>query len=98
MIRLFTLKEQKAAEDANGTSSKKKVSAAQLRVTKDINELSVPPTCKTVFENADDLLNFRLIICPDQGFYRGGKFIFKFNISNNYPHEPPKVKIFKKLK
>jgi len=93
MIKLFSLKEQKAAEDAAGGSRQnKKVSAAQLRVTKDINELDLPSTCKTEFEDPDNLLNFKLIICPDQGFYRGGKFVFKFNVSNNYPHEPPKVK------
>ena len=92
MIKLFSLKEQKAAEDAAGGSSKnKKVSAAQLRVTKDINELDLPSTCKTEFEDPNNLLNFKLVICPDQGFYRGGKFLFKFNVSKNYPHEPPKV-------
>ena len=27
-----------------------------------------------------------------QGFYKGGKFTFSFKVSQNYPHEPPKVK------
>ena len=61
------------------------------RVTKDINELQLPSTCKTEFEDPDDLLNFQLIICPDEGFYRGGRFVFNFKVGNNYPHEPPKV-------
>ena len=34
MIKLFSLKEQKAAEEAAGTTQTKKVSAAQLRITK----------------------------------------------------------------
>ena len=63
----------------------------QKRVTKDINELQLPSTCKTEFEDPDDLLNFQLIICPDEGFYRGGRFVFNFKVGNNYPHEPPKV-------
>ena len=65
----------------------------QKRVTKDINELQLPSTCKTEFEDPDDLLNFQLIICPDEGFYRGGRFVFNFKVGNNYPHEPPKVNI-----
>ena len=67
----------------------------QKRVTKDINELQLPSTCKTEFEDPDDLLNFQLIICPDEGFYRGGRFVFNFKVGNNYPHEPPKVNIAK---
>ena len=27
-----------------------------------------------------------------QGFYKGGKFVFNFNVGPSYPHEPPKVK------
>lgn len=26
------------------------------------------------------------------GMYKGGAFNFSFQINNNYPHEPPKVK------
>lgn len=32
----------------------------------DINELNLPKTCNTEFPEADDLLNFKLIICPDE--------------------------------
>ena len=69
----------------------------QLRITKDINELELPKTCKTEFPDPDDLLNFKLIIQPDEGFYRGGKFSFSFKIGQNYPHEPPKVKCMNKV-
>nr|CAD7399980.1 unnamed protein product [Timema poppensis] len=58
----------------------------------DINELNLPKTCNTEFPDPDDLLNFKLVICPDEGFYRGGRFIFSFKVGPNYPHEPPKVK------
>ena len=27
-----------------------------------------------------------------QGFYKGGRFVFNFKVSPNYPHDPPKVK------
>jgi len=58
----------------------------------DINELNLPNTCATDFPDPDDLLNFKLIISPDEGFYRDGRFVFNFRVGSNYPHEPPKVK------
>merc|ERR1712080_316667 len=76
--------------ESAGRGTKKKASAAQLRITKDINELELPKTCKTEFPDPDDLLNFKLIIFPDEGFYRHGQFTFSFKIGNAYPHEPPK--------
>lgn len=32
----------------------------------DINELNLPKTCNTEFPDSDDLLNFKLVICPDE--------------------------------
>lgn len=58
----------------------------------DISELNLPKTCATDFPDPDDLLNFKLIISPDEGFYRDGRFVFNFRVGSNYPHEPPKVK------
>uniref|UniRef100_A0A3P8VAC6 NEDD8-conjugating enzyme UBC12 n=1 Tax=Cynoglossus semilaevis TaxID=244447 RepID=A0A3P8VAC6_CYNSE len=83
MIKLFSLKQQKKdAESAGGNQAGaggKKASAAQLRIQKDINELNLPKTCEINFPDDDDLLNFRLIISPDE-------------VGQGYPHEPPKVK------
>ncbi|KAG8147192.1 putative NEDD8-conjugating enzyme Ubc12-like protein [Naja naja] len=68
MIKLFSLKQQKKEEEsAGGTKgSTKKASAAQLRIQKDINELNLPKTCEIDFSDQDDLLNFKLVICPDE--------------------------------
>ena len=33
-----------------------------------MNELELPKTCKTEFPDVDDLLNFKLIIYPDEVF------------------------------
>ncbi|KAH7983016.1 hypothetical protein MRX96_059395 [Rhipicephalus microplus] len=94
MIKLFSLKQQQKDGEATGNkpTSQKRASAAQLRITKDINELNLPKTCQMEFPDPDDLLNFKLVICPDEGFYRNGRFVFSFRVSPNYPHEPPKVK------
>ncbi|NWZ73947.1 UBC12 enzyme, partial [Acrocephalus arundinaceus] len=61
-------------------------------VPADINELNLPKTCEIDFSDQDDLLHFRLLICPDEGFYKGGKFVFSFKVGQGYPHDPPKVK------
>lgn len=39
----------------------------------DINELNLPKTCEIDFSDQDDLLNFKLVICPDEvsGWLRG---------------------------
>ncbi|KAF4529730.1 hypothetical protein B566_EDAN017734 [Ephemera danica] len=110
MIKLFSLKQQKKdGESSPKAGTQKKSSAAQLRLTKVfaqqiseyyLNELNLPKTCDTEFPDPDDLLNFKLIISPDEfapqivgmGFYRGGRFMFSFRVGPNYPHEPPKVK------
>ena len=65
MLNLFSLKQEKK-EEKSGHRTKKKASAAQLRITKDINELELPKTCRTQFHNPDDLLNFKLFIFPDE--------------------------------
>eukprot|EP00088_Acartia_fossae_P033975 TRINITY_DN34858_c0_g2_i1.p1 TRINITY_DN34858_c0_g2~~TRINITY_DN34858_c0_g2_i1.p1 ORF type:complete len:182 (+),score=52.01 TRINITY_DN34858_c0_g2_i1:222-767(+) len=96
MLNLFTLNKGKT-DDAGGRPGKKNTSAAQLRITKDINELELPKTCKTDFPDPDDLLNFKLKINPDEGFYRHGQFTFSFKIGEQYPHEPPKVKCEQKI-
>uniref|UniRef100_A0A8C9Y6E2 Ubiquitin conjugating enzyme E2 M n=1 Tax=Sander lucioperca TaxID=283035 RepID=A0A8C9Y6E2_SANLU len=87
MIKLFSLKQQKKDEESAGGNRTgaggKKASAAQLRIQKDINELNLPKTCEINFPDDDDLLNFRLIISPDEGFYKGGKFVFSFKVRNS---------------
>jgi len=96
MLNLFSLKDGKKEGDLPN-HGKKRATAAQIRITKDINELELPKTCNTEFPDPDDWLNFRLVISPDEGFYRGGRFGFSFKIGPNYPHEPPKVKCMNKI-
>ncbi|KAK2707025.1 NEDD8-conjugating enzyme Ubc12-like [Artemia franciscana] len=92
MIKLFTLKNQRKEGELSGRPTQKKASAAHLRIQKDLDELNLPKTCVIEFPDPDDLLNFKLVIYPDEGFYKGGKFIFNFKIGQGYPHDAPKVK------
>lgn len=75
----------------------KKVTAAYLRVQKDLSELSLPPNMETSFKDPEDLMNFELMLKPDEGLYQGGKFHFSFAINASFPHEPPKVKCLDKI-
>jgi ubiquitin-conjugating enzyme E2 M len=63
----------------------------------DLSELSLGSTMKTHFPNPDDILSFTLTLTPDEGLYKGGVFNFSFAISQNFPHEPPKVKCKEKI-
>ncbi|EFR03571.1 ubiquitin carrier protein [Nannizzia gypsea CBS 118893] len=99
MLKIWSMKQkQQQAENSEGgtgaveTKKKKKVTASQLRVQRDLAELSLGSTMKMTFPNPDDILNFILIIEPDEGMYRGGTFSFTFTINQNFPHDPPKVK------
>ncbi|OQR77112.1 NEDD8-conjugating enzyme Ubc12-like, partial [Tropilaelaps mercedesae] len=89
MIRLFQTKN--ASKDGTDPNASKRTCAAQLRINKDVNELELPPGCHIEFPDKNDFLNFRLSIAPDQGFYKGGRFMFTFKVPANYPHDPPKV-------
>lgn len=36
-------------------------------------------------------MNFTVDIEPDEGIYKNGRFSFKFEVPQTYPHEPPKL-------
>ncbi len=63
----------------------------------DLSELDLGLTMKIHMPDPDDILNFTLTIEPDEGMYKGGRFVFDFKINQNFPHEPPKVKLQHKI-
>ncbi|KAK7932129.1 hypothetical protein PG985_002841 [Apiospora marii] len=100
MLKIWSMKKEQQKKDndeAAAGGKKKKVTAAQLRVQKDLNELSLGSTMTTEFPDPDNILEFILTITPDEGQYTGGKFTFSFNMSASYPHEPPKVRCQQKI-
>ncbi|KAJ5965275.1 ubiquitin-conjugating enzyme/RWD-like protein [Penicillium waksmanii] len=69
MLKIWSMKQQQQqAENAEGAAGKKKkkVTAAQLRVQRDLQELTLGNTMKMSFPNPDDILNFTLSIEPDE--------------------------------
>ncbi|ORX48747.1 hypothetical protein DM01DRAFT_1338402 [Hesseltinella vesiculosa] len=93
MMKIWSMKTKEAAAE----KKKPKTSAAQIRVQKDLAELEIPSTIKMEFPDPADILNFKIIITPDEGFYKNGTFTFTFTINNGYPHEPPKVHCTQKI-
>ncbi|KAJ3354974.1 NEDD8-conjugating protein ubc12 [Allomyces javanicus] len=88
MIKISSLRKQK---HENADKKKSAVSAAQIRVQKDLDELDLPKTMSMHHPDPNDLLHFTVTITPDEGFYTGASFTFTFDINANYPHDPPKV-------
>lgn len=92
MIKLFSVKE-KQKQQAAISNGKGKQSAGELRLQKDISELRLEATTSINFpEGKDKLLHFEIGIRPDEGIYKGGSFLFDFNVPTSYPHDAPKVK------
>lgn len=49
------------------------------------------------FPDPSNIMQFEVLIRPDEGMYRGGTFRFRVNVNENYPHDPPKVKCVQKV-
>ncbi|KAJ3223053.1 NEDD8-conjugating protein ubc12 [Clydaea vesicula] len=92
----MSLKKKQGGAASSGNS--KKQSAAEIRLQKDVADLSgLPKTMVMDFPDPNDFFNFFLRVTPDEGFYRGGTFKFSFKINTNYPHDPPKVLCTQKI-
>ncbi|PNH06533.1 NEDD8-conjugating enzyme Ubc12 [Tetrabaena socialis] len=93
MLKLFSVKDKQKQQEASAYVGKPgKLSAGELRIQKDMAELNLPPNIAISFpDGKDKLMHFHISIRPDEGIYRGGKFIFDFAISAGYPHDAPKV-------
>ena len=90
--------EKEAKATAASGAQGPKQSPGEMRLAKDISELTLGPTVQIEFpDGKDNLLHFLVTIKPDEGYYKGGKFVFTFNVPGVYPHEPPKVKCTQKV-
>jgi len=94
MIKLFSLKQEKAAEEeASGSAAgAKKIAPGLIRMQKDMSELKLDKGMTMTFPNGkEDLMAFKVTVSPDEGIYRGGSFCFDFKVPKTYPHDAPKV-------
>lgn len=98
MLKLRHLQQQKQQQLAKNAGSNVKAntnstSPAKLRLQKDIEELELPPTVRVNIISLDNQkeMSLNIIIIPDEGFYKGGKFRFTATFLETYPIDPPKV-------
>jgi ubiquitin-conjugating enzyme E2 M len=90
MLKLQSAKSAKQQAEG-GAGGPAKRSPGELRVQKDISELTLETNVQVEHPDPDNLMKFVVNIVPREGFYEGAKMVFSVDISPNYPHEAPKV-------
>ncbi|KAI8318986.1 putative E2 ubiquitin-conjugating enzyme [Martensiomyces pterosporus] len=93
MLKIWNMKKDQAAAE----KKKPKVTAAQIRLQKDLGELQLDEYTATAFPNSSDQMNFTVEYRPHRELYKGGRFRFSFTIGQNYPFEAPKVLCMQKI-
>ncbi len=71
---------------------RKKKTAGEIRLQKDIAELDLPTHAIAKFPEDGNIMRFEVHVdlTKEQCYWKGGKYKFTINVSANYPHEPPK--------
>jgi len=77
--------EEKKDEESGG------VNASELRLNKDIKEITTLPKEKFILKfDIDKLTHYDLILIPDSdSLWYGGKYHFTIDIPKEYPHKSP---------
>lgn len=94
-MNLYSVRNQKKQQDS--PEERRKLSPAQMRADKDFNELSLPNYVSMTRPDQSDVMNYKIVLKPDEGVYRGGRFGFDLKIPNTYPFDPPKLKCLTKI-
>ena len=83
--------EKKRQEAEKPPTFSKQMSVRSRFLTQEVTELQscLPKTCKIEFGDIDNLRAFTLIICPDEGFWKGGRFTFEVQVPVEYNIKPP---------
>lgn len=89
---MFRLKQQAKESRTRKETGVHATRAGQIRVQRDVNELDIPPSMNVSFPDPDDIMNFKISLSPEEGYYASGTFDFTINVPDDYPHKPPKVK------
>ncbi len=103
---MFKLQQKKKAEADQKTDAasqfpefKKQMSVRSKFLTQEVSELQsvLPSSCKLEFKDVDDLRMFTVIIKPEEGFWKGGQFVFIVTIPPEYNLRPPSVACHTKI-
>ncbi|EDO14969.1 hypothetical protein Kpol_414p2, partial [Vanderwaltozyma polyspora DSM 70294] len=81
--------------------NRNQLTAARLRLQNDLNNLELPPgvnlSILSVLSDLKESPHLTLLISPDEGYYKSGKFKFDLKFNENYPIEPPIVLCMNKI-
>ncbi|RZF33507.1 hypothetical protein LSTR_LSTR010163 [Laodelphax striatellus] len=86
MITLTRKLKTDAEAQRSGSTPNRRVSVRDKLLVKEVQEMEqmLPTTCKVKFEDPHCLHEFSLIVSPDEGYWKGGKFVFRVIISEEY--------------
>jgi len=84
------------AEAAAARGMERAQSTRSIRLTRDLENLDLPPQAKAEFphttpEGKRDITTFHIVMTPNEGYWKGGSFVFQFEIPPEYNFKPPKV-------
>jgi len=100
-MQLYNKRGGRRAKKNAKEDKKVKKSPGALRVQIDLGELDLDelPNCKLEIPNKENLQIFIVKISVDSkdSYWFGGKYSFKFEIPDNYPHKAPKVTCLEKI-
>ncbi|XP_071823077.1 NEDD8-conjugating enzyme UBE2F-like isoform X1 [Apostichopus japonicus] len=84
---------QPSSQQRENTNNGKRASIRDKLLVKEIPEMeaNLPGTCRVEFDDSDQLSLFRLTISPDEGYWKGGKFVFNVIVPDEYNMVPPTV-------
>ena len=71
---------------------KKHVSLAVTRIQKDLEGLPTTDGVTIKFPDPKNFQNFIIRIHPSKGLWEKGRFDFEFDVSDDFPFAPPKVR------
>ena len=98
MFKLAQKKKEEEVKKKSATDGQpgffKQVSIRSKFLTTEVSELepNLPAGCKLDFPDVDDLREFRLTVAPQDGYWKGGRFVFLVSVPETYNISPPTVK------
>lgn len=97
MFKLKQKQKEEAGKKDRGDSRpsySKQMSIRSRLLTREVSEIQscLPRTCKIDFEDVDDLREFTLTVKPEEGYWKGGTFVFNIFVPTEYNIKPPSAK------
>ena len=79
-----------AAAAAATTTKKVKTTPAEIRITKDLSDIDIPPFV-TLSRPSTKRIELLIDLSTMDSIWKSGKYAFTLDIPTDYPHKPPKA-------